>query len=231
MRNLLSLLLCLFSLTALGKQRDPSQLVAKAAEDALSQGHIPGLSVAVLENGTVTLARGFGDAEVDNSVRASESTVYRINSITKAFTATAILQLAEKQKLRLDDRLSKFLPEYTRAGYDPTVYQLLNHTAGLRNYGGPSFHSNTRLDLSEKEWVDSVNDEHLYLFSPGSNWSYSNVGYDVLGILVERLSNNDLEHYLNINVLRPAGMKDTGFCNTRGVVARRTSPSACGDRT
>jgi CubicO group peptidase (beta-lactamase class C family) len=132
-----------------------------------------------------------------------------------------VLQLVEQGKLRLEDRLSKYLPEMTRPGHDPTLLQLLNHTAGLGNYGGPSFHKNIHLDLNARQWLDSVNDEHLYAFEPGRDWAYSNVAYDLLGFTVEKVSATPFADYLQQHVFVPAGMSSTRMCNTPEVVPKR----------
>lgn len=221
MRRLSVLLAVCLSLAAIRQQPDVAASVESEATAALSQGGIPGLSIAVLRDGKTVSAHGFGLAEVDNRVAATENTVYRINSITKAFTATAILALREQGKVELDDHLSKWFPEYTRPTNDPTISQLLSHSSGLADYRGATFRRNIHADLSAKAWVDSLNDEHLYLFPPGTNWSYSNLGYDVLGMIVERAAGQPLEDYFQTRILRPAGMKATGFCNTNRVTRER----------
>ena len=206
---------------AIGQQLDVSAIVRSELTAAFSEGKVPGASIAVLKDGNLVYAQGFGYAEVDNGVMASESTVYRINSITKAFTAAAILQLIEHEKVKLGDRVSKWFPEYTRPGNDPMISQLLSHTSGLTNYGGSKFHQNIRSDFSAKQWVDSVNDHSLYLFTPGTNWSYSNVGYDVLGMILERVTGDSLETYFQANIFTPAGMKATAYCNTNRIMKNR----------
>lgn len=211
----------LLARSAVAQQISSSDAITRTVEEFRSGGHIPGIAVAVVQDGKITHGLGLGLAEVDNNVPVTESTVFRVNSITKALTATAVLQLIERTNMRLDDRLSKYFPQYTRLKFDPTIYQLLTHTAGLTNYRGASFHKNIREDLSAKQWVDSVNDEHLYIFEPGSDWSYSNVGYDLLGLIVEKVSGVAFEQYLKANILDPAGMKQTDFCNTRKIIKNR----------
>lgn len=196
--------------------------VARAeARRALAEGPIAGLSIAVVQNGRVSFAGGFGSAELDNDVPASEHTVYRINSITKAFTAALILQLAEAGKLRLDDALSTYLPEYVRPSFDPTLRQLLTHTAGIANYGGPTFRRWIRLDLTPRQWVDSIGLDHLYAFTPGSDWGYSNAGYELLGLIAEKVSGAPLDTLLRQRILAPARMTETYRCNTPAVVRHR----------
>ncbi len=200
-----------------------ADVVAKVASDALERGPIAGLSVAVARDGHLEFEAGYGLAELENEVPASAATVYRINSITKAFTAAAILQLAEAGKLRLQDPLSKYFPSWTRPGFDPTLLQLLGHSAGLADYGGPPFHRNIRLDLSAREWIESVDPEHLYLAAPGSTWSYSNVGYDVLGLLIEKLSGERYDRYILDRLAARSGLTSIRVCNTNDVQPHRAS--------
>jgi CubicO group peptidase (beta-lactamase class C family) len=200
---------------------EPGDTVAVIANAAIAQAPLPGLSVAVLRDDDLAYAGGFGMAEIDNRVAATAATVYRINSITKAFTAIAVLQLAEAGKLRLDDRLSQYFAEFTRPGHDPTLAQLLNHSAGLVDYHGTSFHQNIRLGLTARQWVESVNDEHLYTSTPGTGWRYSNAGYDIAGLVVAKVAGMPFSDYLQEHVFAAAGMRATGLCNTRAVVPDR----------
>jgi len=173
--------LLLTSIVTPGVASTDEETVSGIAKGVIDRGAVAGISVAVLRGNVVAFSGGFGEAEIDNHVHASATTVYRINSITKAFTAVAILQLAEHGSIRIDDHLSKYFPEYTRPGHDPTLAQMLRHTSGLTSYHGAAFDKAIRLDLSAKQWVESRNDENLYLFVPGQDWSYSNLAYDILG--------------------------------------------------
>jgi CubicO group peptidase (beta-lactamase class C family) len=215
----------LLSVAAAAQPVSTADVVTAVANDAISH-HVPALSVAVVQGGKVSFAQGFGLAEIDNDVRATEQTVYRINSTTKAFTAAAILQLREAGKLHLTDRLSKYFPEYTRPDHDPTIDQLLHHSAGLADYHGALFAKNIRLDLVPKEWVDSINDDHLYLYRPGANWKYSNAGYDILGMIVSKTSGMTYDEYVKRHILDPAAMTATAPCNTPQVVKNRASSYA-----
>jgi len=197
------------------------ETVGGITKRVIDHGAVPGMSVAVLRGNAVAFSGGFGEAEIDNHVRASAATIYRINSITKAFVAVAVLQLVEHGKIHLGDHLSQYFPEYTRAGHDPTLAQMLNHTSGLSSYTGSAFDKNIRLDLSAKQWVESLNDENLYKFAPGENWRYSNLAYDVLGLLIEKISGKPLLDYWRERVFQVAGMSATRLCNTPDVVTDR----------
>lgn len=116
--------------------------VASATIDAISamvsqgidQKKSASIAVGIVKDGSLVLARGYGFADLENDVPATAETVYRLGSITKQFTALAIMQLAEQGKLSLDDELVKFLPDYPAAGHKVTVRQLLNHTSGIKSY-------------------------------------------------------------------------------------------------
>ena len=109
----------------------------------------PGISVAVQHRGELILARGYGLADVENRVPATEHTVYRIGSVTKQFTAAAVMKLVEKGKIALDDPMTKYFPDYPVGEFHITVGQLLDHTSGIKGYTEmPAFWEQGRLDLS-----------------------------------------------------------------------------------
>jgi D-alanyl-D-alanine carboxypeptidase len=199
---------------------DPREVATAVATEQLAGGPIPGLSVAIVQDGKTVFAGGFGKAELENDVAATEHTVYRINSITKAFVAALILQLAEAGKLRLEDHLSKYLPEYTRV-QDPTLLQLLTHTSGMANYHGPMFHKNIKLDLTAKQWVDALATDQLFLAAPDTAWSYSNPAYDLLAMVAVKLTGADLGQLVATKIAAPAGMTQTTLCDTLAVVPHR----------
>jgi CubicO group peptidase (beta-lactamase class C family) len=108
--------------------------IDRIASEDIDKKKVASYAVGVMKDGRLVLARGYGFADLENEVPATAETVYRLGSITKQFTAMAILQLAEQGKLSVDDELTKFLPDYPLAGHKVTVHQLLNHTSGIRSY-------------------------------------------------------------------------------------------------
>src|SRR2546422_1146275 len=119
------------------REEDRGRIVARIdsiVNARLATGATAGLSVGVVKAGELLLARGYGYADLEHSVPATAETVYQLGSLTKQFTALAILQLAERGKLSLDDDLTKYLPGYPTGGRRITIAQLLNHTSGLKNY-------------------------------------------------------------------------------------------------
>ncbi len=215
----LALVIALSSSIA-GAAPDPREVATTVATEQLAGGPFPGLSIAIVQDGKTVFAGGFGKAELDNDIAATEQTVYRINSITKAFVATLILQLVDAGKLRLEDHLSKYLPEYTLV-QDPTLVQLLTHTSGMASYHGAMFHKNIKLDLSAKQWVDALAADQLFLAAPDTAWSYSNAAYDLLAMIAVKLTGDELGHLVATKIAAPAGMTQTALCDTRAVVPHR----------
>lgn len=212
-----------------------AQLVAfvdSIAGNAVRQHKSPGLSIAVARGGDVLVARGYGLADLENHVRATDSTVYRIGSITKQFTAAAIMQLAERGKLSLDDELTKWVPDWPTYGQRITIRHLLNHTSGVHNYTAvPRWRAAMALDLSHDSLLAFVRGDTLD-FAPGTSWRYSNTGYYLLGVIVEQASGQSYPDYVRTHVFEPLGLTGTSYCETAPLIphrARGYSPSGQGD--
>ena len=140
------------------------------ADAALRELQLPSLSIAITRDSRVLLAKAYGSADLENDVAASERTVYRIGSITKQFTAAAILRLVEQGKLSLDDEMSRYVPSFQGRQSHVSIRQLLNHTSGLRSFTAiPAFGSKERLDLSDDELLAVFQNEAVD-FEPGTNF-------------------------------------------------------------
>lgn len=193
------------SLTALGQ---------KMIDDKLT----PGLSLSVMHDGELFYSKGFGMANLETGTATTPQTGFRIASITKQFTAAAILLLAEDGKLALGDPLSKFLPDFPRAG-DITLRQMLSHTAGLSDYINGQDHNllvtAQRTDYTADEIVRIIqNRTPLYRAQPGATWLYSNSGFALLGIVVERLSGLAFADFCAQRLFAPAEMAATAIDRT-----------------
>jgi D-alanyl-D-alanine carboxypeptidase len=157
------------------------KIVAKELEKKAAAS----LAVGVVKDGRLVLAHGYGYADLENDVPATAETVYRLGSITKQFTAMAVMQLAEQGKLSVDDEVTKFLPDYPVQGHKVTVRNLLNHTSGIKSYTSqPNFFKRARQDLSRDEMLATFKDEP-FDFEPGTAWRYNNSGYYLLGVIIE----------------------------------------------
>ncbi|HTV01070.1 MAG TPA: serine hydrolase domain-containing protein [Luteitalea sp.] len=168
--------------------------------------HIPGVSIAVLRDGAVVLTKGYGLADVENTVPATESTMYQLASVTKQFTATAVLQLVEDGKLTLATPLRSVLPDMPEAWGAVTIAQLLNHTSGIPSYTSvPDFGTMMRKDFTPAELIGLVRDRPMD-FAPGEKWRYNNSGYVLLGMLVEKIAGQPWGTVLDTRLFTPAGM-------------------------
>jgi serine beta-lactamase-like protein LACTB, mitochondrial len=165
---------------------------------------IPGLTISVVTDRELRWSNGYGMADLENFVPARELTVYRLASVTKPITATAVLQLVEQGKLDLDAPVQKYVPEFPEKPWPVTARQLLAHQAGVRNWTEEEFRS-TRRYTSVGEALGVFKDDPL-LHEPGTRVQYSSYGYNLLGSLVEGASGQRYLEYLREHVFEPAGM-------------------------
>ena len=194
--------------------------IDKIVQEGLDK-NIASYSVGVMNDGRLVMARGYGYADVENGVPATAESVYRLGSITKQFSSMAIMQLAESGKLALEDELTKFLPDYPLKDKKVTVHQLLNHTSGIKSYTGlPNFFRTARQDLSHDDMLALFKDQPLD-FEPGTKMQYSNSGYYLLGLIIEKASGQAYGEYLADHIFRPLAMHATRYGDTRPVIPRR----------
>lgn len=171
----------------------------------------PSVSVAVVEGGHLAFAKGFGKANIEKSRAADVNTRYAIGSISKQFTAAALLLEQENGKLSLDDKVSKFFPELTRAN-EVTIRELLSHTSGYEDYAPQ--------DYIIPEWEKPTNPQAILdqwakkplNFDPGTRWQYSNTNYTIAGEILEKASGEKLVPFLREHFLGPLGMSSAGDC-------------------
>lgn len=172
----------------------------------------PGAAVVVLRDGHIVFSRAYGMANVELGVPNTTRTKFRIASVTKTFTALAILQLVERGRVRLDDRVAKYLPDFT-GGDRITIHHLLTHTAGL-----PDF---IPFEQAKKMTPESV---------PGERLNYSNIGYIALGKIVAAVTGRTFEEYLREAILVPAGMTETGVDRRQPIEKNRASGYVRGEQ-
>jgi CubicO group peptidase (beta-lactamase class C family) len=184
---------------------------------------IPGISLAVVREGQVVLAKGYGLANVEGSVPAEPDTVYAIYSVTKQFTAAAVMLLVEEGALSLDDPISRHLPDLPPAWGPATVRHLLNHTSGIKSYTSlPDFRQHIRRDMTAEEVLGWVREFPLE-FAPGEKHLYNNTGYFLLGLLIEKASGKPYGEYLAERIFRPLGMSATQLDDLREIIPKRAS--------
>lgn len=200
----------------------PAAKIDALVRSYVDQGRFNG-SVLVAQHGKVIYRKGFGWANAEWRVPNTPETRFRIGSITKQFTAMLILQLVDEGKLRLEGTIGEYLPEYPAGpGRDITIHQLLTHTSGLHNYTAIArfFAELSRNPYRPADFL-TVFDSLPLDFEPGSRWRYSNSGYFVLGVIVERVGGKPYDVALRERILDPLGLKNTGYDWNATVLERR----------
>lgn len=188
----------------------------------LTSGPVAGMAVAVIKGRDTLLVKGYGFADVENELPATARHIFRIGSITKQFTAAAIMQLVEQGKVTLDDDITKFLPDFPVQGRMVRIRHLLNHTSGIRSYTslGPKWQVLWRNDLSHDSLVALFKNEP-FDFAPGEKWSYNNSGYYLLGLIIEKVSGKPYAQHLQDVFFTPLGLTSTSYCQTSPIIKRR----------
>ncbi|HWQ33033.1 MAG TPA: serine hydrolase [Blastocatellia bacterium] len=192
----------------------PAQEVSAKFDEYLStltkQGRFTG-SALVARDGRVIFSKGYGMASVELDVPNSPETKFRIGSITKQFTAAAIMLLAERGKLSVNDPVCKYFSDCPAAWSEITIHHLLSHTSGLPNYTSlPSYREYMTVPVTNESLVARFRDKPLD-FKPGEKWSYSNSGYFILGIIIEKVTGDTYETFLQKNIFDPLRLKNTGY--------------------
>ncbi|MCA1623556.1 MAG: serine hydrolase [Acidobacteria bacterium] len=205
------LLIVMFSVFA------PAQTVANVdsmVQKWIDAKMIPGASVAVVRDGKIILAKGYGVADVETGTMANEHTAYQVASLTKQFTAAGIMLLVEDGMVKLDDPLGKYLPDLPEHWNSVTVRQLLNQVSGIQNYAA------SRKIVPDKNYTQAeilgfVRDIKP-LFEPGAKWHYSNTNYFLLGMIIEKVSGKSYPDFMRERIFKPLGMNSTTV-NTSGL--------------
>jgi CubicO group peptidase (beta-lactamase class C family) len=196
----------------------PSDTVDRFIRAELARQRIPGMSVAVLRGDSVLLARGYGFADLERRLPATDSTLYPVGSLTKPFTAAAIVRLSQQKRLGLDDPIARYLSEGSAVWRGVTIRHLLTHTAGIPQDTALDWSR----DYSESELVRSA--AQPLQFKPGELESYSSTGYALLGVIIHRVTGQVWGDYLRDQIFRPLGMR-TARVNSD---TTRKVPSAVG---
>ena len=189
---------------------------------------IPGLVLGVVRDGHLIKATGYGYANVELRVPVTTQSLFQSGSVAKQFTATAIMMLVIAGKIGLDDPLSKYLPEaHDSPCRDVTVRQLLTHTSGLPDiYDEAGEESNGIIDFRRDYTEDELLRTYLALkldFPPGDKWNYSNIGYEILGFLIHRVTGEFYGDFLQRRIFRPLGMTSTRIISEEDIVPNRVA--------
>ncbi len=199
--------------------------IEAAVSKFMAETHVPGLSVAVVENGEYEWASGFGLADVENNVPASEHTLFRLASISKSLTATAAMELQERGQLDLDAPVQKYWPAFPQKQGVITTRLAMGHLAGIRHYKGGANDlevGNTKhFDNPIQAGLDFFKNEPL-LSDPGKTFHYSTQGYTLVGCVIEGASGAKYGDFVRQNVFAPAGMEHTQVDDRFAVIPYRT---------
>lgn len=165
-------------------------------------------TVLMIKDDKVLFSKSYGMADMELNVPITADTKFAVGSITKQFTAAAVLQLQEKGKLSIDDKLSKYIADYPN-GSNITVKMLLNHTSGIADYGTDYFNESIK-HYTPLELIGLFKDKPVY-FQPGKQFSYINADYILLGYIIEKVSGMSYEDYVTKNIIEKAGLENTCF--------------------
>ena len=201
----------LLTASAILSAQDYASKAQAYVDSWLRDGQFTG-AVLVMKDGQPLFRKGYGHANREWNIANAPDTRFRLGSITKQFTAAAILQLAEQGKLSITDPVSKHYPDAPAAWEKITIHHLLNHTSGIPSYTAiPDFFAKqSMIRRTPTEIVRLTQDKPLE-FEPGSKFAYNNTGYVLLGAIIERITGGSYDAYLRKNIFEPLGLKDSGY--------------------
>lgn len=189
-------------------------------QDSVSRKVFMG-TVLVARGDEILLDKGYGFANLELDVPDTPSTKFRLGSVTKQFTAAAIMLLQERGKLSVDDLVKKYMPDAPAAWDKITIFNVLTHTSGIPNYTGfPDYQPLQGIPTTPGKLVARFLDKPLD-FQPGERYSYSNSGYVLLGYLIEKISGESYERFLQENIFTPLGMNDSGYDSNTAIIQHR----------
>lgn len=192
-------------------------------QDMMNKNQIPGLSVAVVQEGEPVLVKGYGLANLEHSVPATEKTVYEIASVGKTFTATVTMMLVKEGVISLNDRITNYLDNPPSAWQSVTIKHILSHQSGIPSYtDAPNYWDITRLDLSKAEILALVADLPLK-FKPGEFSAYDNTGYYLLGLMLEKVTGQTYGDLLHKRIFAPLAMNATMMNHPKDIVPHRAA--------
>jgi D-alanyl-D-alanine carboxypeptidase len=184
---------------------DVAGQIDKLVADTLARTGVPSASIAVVKDGAVVYVKAYGDAKLEPKTAATAEMRYSIGSISKQFTAAAMLLLQEQRKLSLDDKVAKYIPDLTRAN-EVTIRQLLSHTSGYQDYWPQDYVMKPMLEATTTRKIMDTWAKKPLDFEPGTKWQYSNTNYTIAGAIVEKVAGMPFFQFLQQNIFKPLGM-------------------------
>jgi len=199
--------IALSTITAMAQPAGNPAPVEKAIDSLFAgySGNNPGLSIVVIRNGQAVYTKSFGMADIENKVKVTPASNFRLASFTKQFTAMCIMMLEEQGKLSLNDPLSKYFPSFPSWAQAITIQHLLTHTSGITDYE-PRVPAGVPLPVSDEDVVRLLGQANSVDFKPGEKFAYSNSAYVLLGVIVEQVSGKSFERFLTKYIFKPLKM-------------------------
>ena len=196
-----------------------TDVVDSYVKSEMTRQQIPGVALLVSRGGEVIRAQGYGMANLELQVPVKPGTIFQSGSVGKQFTATAIMMLVEEGKIGLEDPLTKYFPDAPATWKQVTIRELLSHTAGFTDY--PK-NFDMRKDYTEKDLLRIVEGIPL-AFAPGTKWSYSNLGFLTLGIVIHKVTGEFYGDFLQERIFRPLGMNSTRIISETDIIPNRAA--------
>ena len=228
MRQIVLLHLYFFSTCLLVKAQSKEDKQLIKSVDALIAGQFnsgtPGCAVLIAKKGQVIYQKAYGSANLELNVPLKPEMVFDLGSITKQFTAVAILQLEEQGKLSVRDSIQKFIPDFPSKGFMITLENCLTHTSGIKDYLqiGDAQPYMERWDFTPQKLIDVFKNLPLE-FEPGTRYKYSNSGYALLGYIIEKVSGKNYQTYIRENILDPLDLRNTYYDSNSIIIPNRVS--------
>lgn len=189
----------------------------------MADNHIPGLSVAVIKEGKIVVAKGYGFSNLELRTPATKETAYAIYSITKSMTAILVMMLAEEGKVSIDRSINEYIPGLPEAWNKVTVKHLLNHTSGLPDLCDAAEKPCDRSDpFTPAQVIGFVRNMPL-MSAPGERWEYSNTGYLLLGVLIEKISGGTYAEFVSERIFKPLKMNNSRLDDFGAVIKNRAA--------
>ncbi len=207
-----------------GQKPDRARLIAQidsVVQAPIKAGQVAGISIAVVKGRDTVLIKGYGSADLDLDTPTPPNAVYEIGSITKQFTTTALMQLVEQGKVKLDDDLLTYLPQYPSRGQHVSIRRLLDHTSGIRSYTEIAEARNLMPLTMVKDSIMALFAGKGFDFTPGEALVYNNSAYFLVGMIIEKVSGQSYADYIKANIFAKVGMPSSAYCSETEPVKRK----------
>lgn len=223
MKIILKLFMVLFIMACSGLRAQNLETKIDSLITSKFKPENPGAVFLAVKKGKVVYRKAFGMADLEMNIKMKPEFVFEIGSMTKQFTAVCILMLAEQGKLKLEDEITKFIPDYPTNGNVITLHHLLTHTSGIKDFTSmKSIKDIARRDLPPKELVDFFKNEPID-FKPGEQYKYCNSGYVLLGYIIEMVSGQAYEEFITQNIFKKTGMDNSYYASHDKIIKNRVS--------